>query len=50
MSDPGGMIVVGGGEESVGAVALVALEVVDRIDWPDGLCRHDTGWRAVAAG
>ncbi len=24
-----------------------AYEVVDRIDWPDGFCRRDIGWRAV---
>ncbi|GIK97409.1 MAG: phosphoribosylamine--glycine ligase [Alphaproteobacteria bacterium] len=25
-------------------------EAIDRIDWPDGFCRRDIGWRAVAAG
>ncbi len=24
-----------------------AYEAVDRIDWPEGFCRHDIGWRAV---
>jgi phosphoribosylamine--glycine ligase len=24
-----------------------AYEAVDRIDWPDGFCRRDIGWRAV---
>jgi phosphoribosylamine--glycine ligase len=25
-----------------------AYGAVDRIDWPDGFCRHDIGWRALA--
>ena len=25
-----------------------AYEAVDRIDWPQGFCRRDSGWRAVA--
>ncbi len=25
-----------------------AYAAVDRIDWPDGFCRRDIGWRAVA--
>jgi phosphoribosylamine--glycine ligase len=24
-----------------------AYEAVDLIDWPDGFCRRDIGWRAV---
>ncbi len=27
-----------------------AYEAVDRIDWPEGFCRRDIGWRAVRAG
>ena len=27
-----------------------AYEAVDRIDWPEGFCRRDIGWRAVKAG
>jgi phosphoribosylamine--glycine ligase len=27
-----------------------AYETVDRIDWPEGFCRRDIGWRAVARG
>ncbi|HEX2525512.1 MAG TPA: phosphoribosylamine--glycine ligase [Geminicoccus sp.] len=26
-----------------------AYQAVDRIDWPDGFCRRDIGWRALAA-
>jgi phosphoribosylamine---glycine ligase len=25
-----------------------AYEALDRIDWPQGFCRRDIGWRAVA--
>ena len=25
-----------------------AYEAIDRIDWPQGFCRRDIGWRAVA--
>jgi phosphoribosylamine-glycine ligase len=24
------------------------LDTLDRIDWPDGFCRRDIGWQAVA--
>jgi phosphoribosylamine--glycine ligase len=25
-----------------------AYDAIDKIDWPEGFCRHDIGWRAVA--
>ena len=25
-----------------------AYAAIDRLDWPDGYCRRDIGWRAVA--
>jgi len=25
-----------------------AYQAIDRVDWPDGFCRRDIGWRAVA--
>ena len=25
-----------------------AYQAVDRIKWPDGFCRRDIGWRAIA--
>ncbi len=25
-----------------------AYEAVERIDWPEGFCRRDIGWRALA--
>ena len=27
-----------------------AYEAVDRLDWPEGFCRRDIAWRAVARG
>ena len=32
---------------SVAAAQSQAYEAVDRIDWPQGFCRRDIGWRAV---
>jgi len=28
----------------------LAYEMVDRIDWPEGFCRRDIGWRALSRG
>ncbi|MCE2510343.1 MAG: phosphoribosylamine--glycine ligase [Alphaproteobacteria bacterium] len=33
--------------ETIEAAQRLAYEAVDRIDWPDGFCRRDIGWRAV---
>jgi phosphoribosylamine--glycine ligase len=33
---------------SVAEAQSRAYEAVDRIDWPEGFCRRDIGWRAVA--
>ena len=33
---------------SVSEAQQKAYEAVDRIDWPEGFCRRDIGWRAVA--
>ena len=27
-----------------------AYQAVDRIDWPEGFCRRDIGWRAISTG
>ncbi len=32
---------------TVGEARARAYAAVDRIDWPDGFCRRDIGWRAV---
>lgn len=33
--------------ESVSAAQTRAYEAVDMVDWPDGFCRRDIGWRAI---
>ena len=33
---------------SVNEAQARAYAAVDRIDWPEGFCRRDIGWRAVA--
>ena len=51
----GGRIVAHGGRvlgitargTSVGEAQKRAYEAVDRIDWPEGFCRRDIGWRAL---
>jgi phosphoribosylamine--glycine ligase len=51
----GGEIVANGGRvlnvtaaaRTVTAAQRLAYKAVDRIDWPEGFCRRDIGWRAV---
>ncbi len=53
--DGGGRLVAAGGRvlavtacgPSVGAAQASAYAAVDRIDWPQGFCRRDIGWRAI---
>jgi len=53
--DDGGRIVANGGRvlnvtalgATVEAARKRAYEAVDLIDWPEGFCRRDIGWRAV---
>ncbi len=33
---------------SVGAAQATAYDAVDRIEWPEGFCRRDIGYRAIA--
>jgi phosphoribosylamine--glycine ligase len=33
--------------KTVGAAQKAAYEAIGRIDWPEGFCRRDIGWRAV---
>jgi len=50
-----GSIVANGGRvlnvtataKTVGEAQRLAYQTVDRIDWPQGFCRRDIGWRAV---
>ena len=55
-NDDGALVNVGGrvlnvtaGGASIGHAKRLAYEAVDVIDWPDGFCRSDIGWRAVKA-
>jgi phosphoribosylamine--glycine ligase len=33
---------------TVGEAAKTAYAAVDRIEWPQGFCRRDIGWQAIA--
>lgn len=52
---PDGRLLAAGGRvlgvtaiaEGVVEAQTLAYEAVDRIDWPDGFCRRDIGWRAL---
>ena len=55
LSDNGDLLAVGGRVLNVTAKGRTvseaqsrAYEAVDKIDWPEGFCRRDIGWRAVA--
>lgn len=43
----GRVLGVTGYDTSVAAAQKNAYAAVDRIDWPDGFCRRDIGWRAI---
>jgi phosphoribosylamine--glycine ligase len=53
--DPGGNLVAAGGRvlnvtaraPSVALAQALAYRAVDLIDFPDGFCRRDIGWRAL---
>ena len=32
---------------SIKQAQIRAYDAVDKLDWPDGFCRRDIGWRAV---
>ncbi len=36
--------------DSVAEAQARAYKAVDKIDWPDGFCRRDIGWRAISRG
>jgi phosphoribosylamine--glycine ligase len=54
---PDGRILAHGGRvlgvsaigKSVAEAQARAYAAVDQIDWPEGFCRHDIGWRAIGA-
>jgi phosphoribosylamine--glycine ligase len=34
--------------QTVREAQALAYRAVDLIDWPEGFCRRDIGWRAIA--
>lgn len=47
LADGGRVLSVTATGASVGEAKEKAYHAVDRIDWPEGFCRRDIGWRAV---
>jgi phosphoribosylamine--glycine ligase len=47
LADGGRVLGVTARAVNIGAARARAYAAVDRIDWPDGFCRRDIGWRAV---
>ncbi|NTU76529.1 MAG: phosphoribosylamine--glycine ligase [Alphaproteobacteria bacterium] len=43
----GRVLGITGWADSVAEAQIKAYTAVDLIDWPEGFCRHDIGWRAV---
>ncbi|MDH3473080.1 MAG: phosphoribosylamine--glycine ligase [Rhodospirillales bacterium] len=47
LADGGRVLGVTALAPSIAEAQARAYRAVDRIDWPQGFCRHDIGWRAV---
>ena len=47
LADGGRVLGVGARAPSVAKAQKRAYEAVDRINWPEGFCRRDIGWRAM---
>ena len=47
VADGGRVLGIGARAPTVAEAQKLAYEAVDRIDWPEGFCRRDIGWRAV---
>jgi phosphoribosylamine--glycine ligase len=50
LADGGRVLNVIGLGKDVERARQNAYAAVDLIDWPEGFCRRDIGWRAVARG
>ena len=46
-ADGGRVLTVCASGSNLRAARDAAYAAVDRIDWPDGFCRRDIGWRAL---
>jgi len=49
LSSGGRVLTVTASANSVEEAQRLAYAAVDKIDWPEGFCRRDIGWRAVRA-
>lgn len=47
LADGGRVLTVTARADTIKAAQQRAYEAVDRIDWPEGFCRRDIGWRAM---
>jgi len=47
LADGGRVLSVTARASTVGAAQSLAYRAVDLIDWPEGFCRRDIGWRAL---
>ena len=47
LSSGGRVLAVTARAPGVAAAQAAAYAAVDQIDWPEGFCRRDIGWRAV---
>lgn len=47
VADGGRVLGIGARAASIRAAQTLAYQAVDRVDWPEGFCRRDIGWRAV---
>jgi phosphoribosylamine--glycine ligase len=50
LADGGRVLGVTALGDGAAAAQRKAYEAVDQIDWPEGFCRRDIGWRAVRGG
>ena len=48
LANGGRVLNVTGTGNTVSEAQRVAYKAVDAIDWPQGFCRRDIGWRAIA--
>ena len=47
LADGGRVLAVTASGDTVAEAQARAYQGVDRIDWPEGFCRRDIGWRAA---
>jgi phosphoribosylamine--glycine ligase len=47
VADGGRVLTVTARAATIKAAQECAYDAVDKIDWPEGFCRRDIGWRAI---